>query len=76
MRLDSNIKSKSLNNTYLNIIEICTRLFKNKHHRIAKFGSNVDFEKRVILSELENLCHLLEKLSAAPTLTEQHLKQL
>ena len=26
-------------------------------------------KKRVILSELENLCHLLEKLSAAPALT-------
>ena len=43
-RLDSNIESKSLKNTYL-----------NKHHRIAKFGSNIDFEKRVILSVLENL---------------------
>ena len=29
MRLDSNIKSKSLNNTYLNIIEIFNKLFKN-----------------------------------------------
>ena len=27
-RLDSNIESKSLNNTYLNIIEIFKKLFK------------------------------------------------
>ena len=30
LRLDSNIKSKSLNNTYLNIIKIFNKLFKKK----------------------------------------------
>ena len=58
MRLDSNIKSKSLNNTHLNIIKIFNTLFKkNLHHRIAKYGSNIDFEKRVILRVFENLRH-------------------
>ena len=46
---------------------------KNKHDRIAKFGSSIDFEKRIILSELENLRHLLQKLGAAPALTKQQL---
>ena len=52
-RLDSNIESKSTNNTYLNIIKYSINYLKNKHHRIAKFGNNIDFEKRVILSLLE-----------------------
>ena len=42
-RLDSNIESKSSNITYLNIIKIFNKLLKKiKHHRIAKFGSNID----------------------------------
>ena len=46
---------------------------KFKHHRIAKFGSNIDFEKWVILSVLENSRNELEKISAAPALTKQQL---
>ena len=68
MRLDSNIESKSSNNTYLNIMEILNKLFF-----IIKFGCNLDFEKMVILSELEKLRHLIEKLSAAPTFNKQQL---
>ena len=49
--LDSNIESKSTNNTYLNFIKIFYKLFKkNKHHGTAKFGCNFDFGKRFILS--------------------------
>ena len=51
MRLDSNIESKSRNNTYLNFIKIFNKLFKkNEHHQNAKFGSNIDGENRIILS--------------------------
>ena len=44
-----------------------------KYHQIAKFGSNIDFQKRVILRVLENLSQKLEKISAAPALTKQQL---
>ena len=45
MRLDSNIKSKSLNNTYLNIIKIFFSSFKN-----IKFSNNINLRKQVFLS--------------------------
>ena len=46
MRLDRNIESKSLNNTYLNIIEIFNKLFFLMNIiEIAKFGSNIGSEK-------------------------------
>ena len=48
----SNIEWKSSNNTYLNIIEIFTKLFKKiEHHRIANFYKNIDFGKITILSQ-------------------------
>ena len=50
-RLDSNIKSKSSNKTYLNIIEKFNKLFK----KINIESPNLVVTKRVILSVLENL---------------------
>ena len=47
MRLDSNIESKSLNNNYLNIIELLFLIFffQFQDHRIGKFSNNIDFRK-------------------------------
>ena len=49
-RLDSNIESKSSNNTYLNIIKF---FFQFEDHRIRKFSNNIDFRKLGFLSEEE-----------------------
>ena len=56
-RLGSNIISKSLNNTYLNIINIFNNFFHKKHHQIAKFGSicSIWLWKKVILSVLQTV---------------------
>ena len=52
VRLDSNIEWKSLNNTYLNIIEISTKLLKKiEHHQIANFDKNFDLGKIAILRQ-------------------------
>ena len=52
--LDSNIDSKSTNNTYLNIIELLFLLlffyFLYELHRMRKFGSKGDFRKVDFLS--------------------------
>ena len=45
----------------LKIIEIFNKLVKKKHHRIEKFGRNIDFEKRVILSVREIYVNNLKK---------------
>ena len=46
MRLVSNIESKSLNYTYLNIIEMFNKLDKKiEHHRNPKFDRNIDLKK-------------------------------
>ena len=51
MRLDSNIDSKSWNNTFLNIIELLLLfLFPVLITLNAKFGSNIDFRKVDFLS--------------------------
>ena len=53
---ESNIKLKSSNYTYLKIIEIFNKLFKKMNIiKMQKFGSNIDSEKRVILSLWEKL---------------------
>ena len=46
-RLDSNIKSKSSNNTYLNVIKLLFLIyfFQFEDHRIGKFSNNIDFRK-------------------------------
>ena len=75
-RLDSNIESKSSNNTYLNIIEIFNKLSKKiKHYRIAKFDNNIELRKIAILRQKsEFLSHqkVRQNKSPAPTLTIQH----
>ena len=54
-RLDSNIESKSSNNTYLNIIKILFLLlifyFQYKDHQMQKFSRNVDLRKHDFLSQ-------------------------
>ena len=53
MRVESNIELKSLNNTYLNIIELFFLIyifFQFKDHRIRKFSNNIDFRKQDFLS--------------------------
>ena len=54
MRLDSNIESKSLNNTFLNIIEllfIISYFFQFEDHQIGNLSNNIDFRKLDFLSE-------------------------
>ena len=74
-RLDSNIESKLLNNTYLNIIKIFNKLLKKiKHHQIAKFDNNIYLRKIAILrKKSEFLSHqkVRQNKSPAPALTKQ-----
>ena len=63
MSLDSNIESKSSNNTYLNIVKIFNKLFKKMN--IIKMQNLVvtSTRKRVILSLWEKLSQWMEKIS-------------
>ena len=51
--LDSNIESKSSNNTYLNIIKLFFLIFffQFEDHLIRKFSNDIDFRKLDFLSE-------------------------
>ena len=59
MILKDPVQSKGLKDLFWELFDaeytyLFRKLFiKFKYHRIAKFGSNIDFEKRVILSVLE-----------------------
>ena len=64
----SNIDSKSLNNTFFNIIEILNKFKIFKYHQIGKYSNNIDLRKLDFLTE--------EKISERSCFVNKDISQI